>query len=85
MQMEIKTPDRKPISKLSMVNHFREVIESRDILLMKKNLYQLGNTPNDGLGIWHVVTLAYHHDFFLDRCNFGNRFSHSMVDYISAS
>jgi len=39
----VKPPDRKPIAKLSVVRNFRQVIESRDISLMKKELYQFLN------------------------------------------
>jgi len=35
----IKTPDRKPISKLSVVRNFKRVMESRDMSLMKRELY----------------------------------------------
>jgi len=36
----MKTPDRKPIEKLHVVRNFREVIEAKDLSLMKDELYQ---------------------------------------------
>jgi hypothetical protein len=36
----VKTPDRKPIEKLPVVRNFRQVIEARDLSLMKDELYQ---------------------------------------------
>ena len=44
MQMElIKSDNIKPVSKLSVVRNFRQVIEARDMSLMKKELYQFLN------------------------------------------
>lgn len=41
MQMKLlKAQDRKPITKLSVVRNFRQVIEDRDISLMNKELYK---------------------------------------------
>ena len=36
----VKTPDRKPIEKLHVVRNFREVIEAKDLSVMKDELYQ---------------------------------------------
>jgi len=44
MQMAlVKAPDRKPIGNLLVVRNFRQVIEARDISLMKRELYQFLN------------------------------------------
>ena len=44
MQMELmKASDRKPIGKLRVVRNFRQIIESRDISLMNKEVYQFLN------------------------------------------
>jgi len=44
MQMELmKMPEREPISKLAVVRNFRKVIESRDISVMTKELYEFLN------------------------------------------
>ena len=44
MQKELmKIPDQKPISRLSVVRNFMRIIESRDISLMNKELYQFLN------------------------------------------
>ena len=39
----IKSSEKKPINKLPVVRNFRQVIENRDISLMKKELYQFLN------------------------------------------
>ena len=44
MQMKLlKIPDRKPTEKLSVVKNFRNVVENRDISLMRKELYEFLN------------------------------------------
>ena len=44
MQMElIASGGGKPIGKLAVVRNFRQVIEARDMSLMKKELYQFLN------------------------------------------
>ena len=44
MQMKLmKTPDRKPLSKLSIARNFRQVIENRDMSLMGRELYEFLN------------------------------------------
>ena len=36
----IKTEEKKPVAKLSVVRNFARVIEARDMSLMKKELYE---------------------------------------------
>ena len=44
MQMKLmKTPDRKPVSKLSVVRNFRQVIEKQGMSLMGRELYEFLN------------------------------------------
>jgi hypothetical protein len=43
MQMQTKSPMRKPVSELQVVRNFRQVIEKCDINLMNKELYQFLN------------------------------------------
>jgi len=41
MQMKLmKTPDQKPVNRLSVVSNFRQVIEKQDMSLMKRELYE---------------------------------------------
>jgi hypothetical protein len=41
--MKMKTPDRKPVTRLSVVRNFRQVVEKRDISLMGRALYEFLN------------------------------------------